>query len=78
MQSFTFTESHSRDNEILALATTEAGSSALPPFLYTHKTATGIIIRLMEINLRLQSSDNEFYSKQTQNAFNHQAFSQEQ
>lgn len=78
MQSFTFTESHSRDNEILALATTEAGSSALPPFLYTHKPATGIIIRLMEINLRLQSSDNEFYSKQTQNAFNHQAFSQEQ
>lgn len=78
MQSFTSTESHSRDNEILALATTEARSSALPPFLYTHKPATEIIIRLMEINLRLQSSDNEFYSKQTQNALNHQAFSQEQ
>lgn len=71
MHRFTFTESLSRDNEILALATMKAGSRALPPSLYTHKPATEIIIRLMEINLRLQSSDNEFYSKQTQNAFYH-------
>lgn len=78
MHGFTLTESHSRDNEILALATMEAGSSALPPSLYTHKPATVIIIRLMEINLRLQNSDNEFCSKQTKNAFSPQAFIQEQ